>query len=64
MFIEINFRLKKKIFILAFFIINSLYGQEHKILLESLFDKQEIEESEKLLTERMVFKQSILWGKN
>ena len=33
-------------------------------MLESLFEKQEIEESEKLLPERMVFTQSILWGKN
>ena len=54
----------KKYIYINFFIFHILHGQEEKILLESLFDKQEIEESEKLLPERMVFTQSILWGKN
>ncbi len=56
--------MKKKIFILTFFIFLFVQGQEDKLLLESLFEKEEIEESEKLLPERMVFTQSILWGKN
>ena len=54
----------KKTFILTFFIFLGLNGQEDKVLLETLFDKEEIEESEKLLPERMVFTQSLLWGKN
>ena len=54
----------KKTFIFTFFIFLSLNGQEDKVLLETLFDKEEIEESEKLLPERMVFTQSLLWGKN
>ena len=54
----------KKTFIFTFFIFLGLNGQEDKVLLETLFDKQEIEESEKLLPERMVFTQSLLWGKN
>ena len=56
--------MKEKIIIFTFFIFLSLHGQEDKLLLESLFDKKEIQESEKLLPERMVFTQSILWGKN
>ena len=56
--------MKEKIIIFTFFIFLSLHGQEDKLLLESLFDKEEIQESEKLLPERMVFTQSILWGKN
>ena len=56
--------MKEKIIIFTFFIFLSLHGQDDKLLLESLFDKGEIEESEKLLPKRMVFTQSILWGKN
>ena len=56
--------MKKKIFIFTFFIFLFVQGQEDKLLLESLFEKEEIQESEKLLPERMVFTQSILWGKN
>ena len=56
--------MKEKIIIFTFFIFLNLHGQEDKLLLESLFDKEEIQESEKLLPERMVFTQSILWGKN
>ena len=56
--------MKEKIIIFTFFIFLSLHWQEDKLLLESLFDKEEIQESEKLLPERMVFTQSILWGKN
>ena len=55
--------MKEKIIIFTFFIFLNLHGQEDKLLLESLFDKEEIQESEKLLPERMVFTQSILWGK-
>ena len=56
--------MKKKIFIFTFFIFLFVQGQEDKLLLESLFEKEEIQESEKLLPERMVFTQSVLWGKN
>ena len=56
--------MKEKIIIFTFFIFLSLHGQEDKLLLESLFEKEDIQESEKLLPERMVFTQSILWGKN
>ena len=56
--------MKEKIIIFTFFIFLSLHGQDDKLLLESHFDKGEIEESEKLLPKRMVFTQSILWGKN
>ena len=58
------FRLKKNLFILTLFILFGLHGQENNVLLESLFDKEEIKESEKLLPKRMVFTQSVLWGKN
>ena len=56
--------MKKKLFIFTFFIFLVLHGQDDKILLESLFEKEEIQDSEKLLPERMVFTQSIFWGKN
>ena len=56
--------MKKKLFILTFFIFLVVHGQENNVLLESLFDKEEIKESEKLLPKRMVFTQSVLWGKN
>ena len=45
-----------------FFIFSILYGQENKTLLNSLFDEKDVKENEKLLPERMVFTQSILWG--
>ena len=45
-----------------FFIFSIVYGQENKILLNSLFDEKDVKENEKLLPERMVFTQSILWG--
>ena len=54
--------IKATIFI--FFIISIVYSQENKTLLNSLFDEKDIKENEKLLPERMVFTQSILWGKN
>ena len=56
--------MKKNLFILTLFILFGLHGQENNVLLESLFDKEEIKESEKLLPKRMVFTQSVLWGKN
>ena len=56
--------MKKNLFILTFFILLGLRGQENNVLLESLFDNEEIKESEKLLPKKMVFTQSILWGKN
>jgi len=46
-----------------FFIFSIVYGQENKTLLNSLFDEKDVKENEKLLPERMVFTQSILWGK-
>ena len=52
--------IKATIFI--FFIISIVYSQENKTLLNSLFDEKDIKENEKLLPERMVFTQSILWG--
>ena len=52
--------IKATIFI--FFIISIIYSQENKTLLNSLFDEKDIKENEKLLPERMVFTQSILWG--
>ncbi len=45
-----------------FFIFSILQGQENKTLLNSLFDEKDVKENEKLLPERMVFTQSILWG--
>ena len=45
-----------------FFIFSIVYGQENKTLLNSLFDEKDVKENEKLLPERMVFTQSILWG--
>ena len=45
-----------------FFIFSIVYGQENKTLLNSLFDEKDLKENEKLLPERMVFTQSILWG--
>ena len=45
-----------------FFIFSILHGQENKTLLNSLFDEKDVKENEKLLPERMVFTQSILWG--
>ena len=56
--------MKKNLFILTLFILFGLHGQENNVLLESLFDKEEIKESEKLLPKRMVFTQSVLWGKS
>mgnify|MGYP001215332708 CR=1 FL=1 len=55
--------MKAKIFSLTFLIFLGLHGQEDKLLLESLFDNDEIKESEELLPERMVFTQTLLWGK-
>ena len=37
--------------------------QEEKLLLNSLFNEEEIKENEKLLPDRMIFTQSVLWGK-
>ena len=45
-----------------FLIFSIVYGQENKTLLNSLFDEKDVKENEKLLPERMVFTQSILWG--
>ena len=53
-----------KFTILTFFLVSLAYCQDEKLLLESLFDEEEIKESEKLLPDRMIFTQSLLWGKN
>jgi len=55
--------LKIKFTILIFFFVSVANCQEKKLLLNSLFNEEEIKENEKLLPDRMIFTQSVLWGK-
>ena len=53
----------KKLIYLYFFIAGGLFAQERDALLEGLFEEEPaIEQS--LLPEKMIFTQSLLWGKN
>ena len=55
--------MKIKFTILIFFFVSVANCQEQKLLLNSLFNEEEIKENEKLLPDRMIFTQSVLWGK-
>ena len=55
--------MKIKFTILIFFFVSVANCQEQKLLLNSLFNEEEIKENEKLLPNRMIFTQSVLWGK-
>ena len=55
--------MKFKFTILIFFFVSVANCQEQKLLLNSLFNEEEIKENEKLLPNRMIFTQSVLWGK-
>tara|TARA_B100001778_G_C18361444_1_gene526615 strand:- start:141 stop:743 length:603 start_codon:yes stop_codon:yes gene_type:complete len=52
----------KKIFCIYFFVSIGLFGQDRDELLEGLFDEEQIV-TETLLPEKMIFTQSLLWGK-
>ena len=53
----------KKMIFFTFFIFQTLLAQERDALLEGLFE-EEVTMEEQLLPERMIFTQSLLWGKN
>lgn len=53
----------KKIIFFIFFIFQSLEAQDRGALLEGLFEEK-IEEEQQLLPQKMIFTQSLLWGKN
>ena len=53
----------KKMIFFTFFIFQTLLAQERDELLEGLFE-EEVTMEEQLLPERMIFTQSLLWGKN
>lgn len=55
--------MKIKFTLLIFFFVSMANCQEEKLLLNSLFNEEEIKENEKLLPDRMIFTQSVLWGK-
>ena len=52
----------KKIFCIYFFVSIGLFAQDREKLLEGLFDDEQIV-TETLLPEKMIFTQSLLWGK-
>ena len=52
----------KKIFCVYFFVSIGLFAQDRDELLEGLFDEEQIV-TETLLPEKMIFTQSLLWGK-
>ena len=52
----------KKIFCIYFFVSIGLFAQDRDELLEGLFDEEQIV-TETLLPEKMIFTQSLLWGK-
>ena len=52
----------KKIFYIYFFVSIGLLAQDRDELLEGLFDDEQII-TETLLPEKMIFTQSLLWGK-
>ena len=52
----------KKIFCIYFFVSIGLFAQDRDELLEGLFDDEQIV-TETLLPEKMIFTQSLLWGK-
>ena len=52
----------KKIFCIYFFVSIGLFGQDRDELLEGLFDEEQIV-TKTLLPEKMIFTQSLLWGK-
>ena len=52
----------KKIFYIYFFVSIGLLAQDRDELLEGLFDEEQIV-TETLLPEKMIFTQSLLWGK-
>ena len=53
----------KKIIFLTFFIFQATVAQERDALLEGLFE-EEMTMEEQLLPQKMIFTQSLLWGKN
>ena len=53
----------KKIIFLTFFIFQAVVAQERDALLEGLFE-EEMTMEEQLLPQKMIFTQSLLWGKN
>tara|TARA_B100001057_G_scaffold500795_1_gene617873 strand:+ start:3640 stop:4242 length:603 start_codon:yes stop_codon:yes gene_type:complete len=53
----------KKIIFLTFFIFQAAVAQERDALLEGLFE-EEMTIEEQLLPQKMIFTQSLLWGKN
>ena len=53
----------KKIIFLTFFIFQAVVAQERDALLEGLFE-EEMTMEEQLLPQKIIFTQSLLWGKN
>ena len=53
----------KKLFYLFFFVSSVSLGQESDELLKALFDDEPIVEKS-LLPDKMIYTQSVLWGKN
>jgi len=53
----------KKIIFLTFFVFQTVFAQDRDALLDGLFD-EEITMDKQLLPQKMIFTQSLLWGKN
>lgn len=52
----------KKIIFLTLFVFQTVFAQDRDALLDGLFD-EEITMEEQLLPQKMIFTQSLLWGK-